>query len=125
MAAACIVLVVEDEPLIRMDLVDRLSRFGCAALEAGSAAEAIAILEQHREITVVFTDVQMPGTMDGIELAQYVRKRWPPTVIVVSSGKAFPEKGELSPDIPILAKPYNEGVLKSVVADVRARISAI
>jgi CheY-like chemotaxis protein len=63
MAAACIVLVVEDEPLIRMDLVDRLSRLGCAVLEAGSAAEAIAILEQHREVTVVFTDVQMPGTM--------------------------------------------------------------
>jgi CheY-like chemotaxis protein len=125
MAAVCTVLVVEDEPLIRMDLVDRLSRLGCAALEAGSAAEAIAILERHREITAVFTDVQMPGTMDGIELARYVRKRWPPTIIVVSSGKAPPEAGELAPDIPVLAKPYNEGTLKLVVGDVRARASAI
>jgi two-component system, response regulator PdtaR len=125
MAAACIVLVVEDEPLIRGDLVDRLSRLGCAVLEAASAAEAITILEQHREITVVFTDVQMPGAMDGIELAQYVRKRWPPTIIVVSSGKTLPAPGALAPDIPVLAKPYNEGRLESVVADVRARASAI
>jgi CheY-like chemotaxis protein len=125
MAAACIVLVVEDEPLIRMDLVDRLSRFGCAALEAGSAAEAIAILEQHREITVVFTDVQMPGAMDGIDLARYVRKRWPPTIIVVSSGKTLPAAGELAHDIPVLAKPYNKTTLEAVVADVRARASAI
>jgi CheY-like chemotaxis protein len=125
MAAACIVLVVEDEPLIRMDLVDRLSRLGCAALEAGSASQAIAILEQHREITAEFTDVQMPGTMDGIELARYVRKRWPPTIIVVSSGKALPAAGELAPDIPGLAKPYSEGTLKLVVGDVRARASAI
>lgn len=58
MTAPCIVLVVEDEALIRLDLADRLERTGCATLQAGSAAEAIAILEQHRDITVVFTDIQ-------------------------------------------------------------------
>jgi len=74
------VLVVEDEPLIRSHLVAMLENEGCKTYEAGSAAEAIAILESNSKITVVFTDVQMPGTMDGIALARYVRERWPPTV---------------------------------------------
>jgi DNA-binding LytR/AlgR family response regulator len=73
----------------------------------------------------VFTDVQMPGAMDGIELAQYVRKRWPPTIIVVSSGKTLPAADALASDISVLAKPYNECRLKSVVAEVRARVRAI
>ena len=64
------------------------------------------MLEKNSEITVVFTDVQMPGMMDGIALAQYVRKRWPPTIIVVSSGKTEPSPGVLADDIPFVAKPY-------------------
>ena len=124
MTAPCIVLVVEDEPLIRIDLTDRLARKGCASLEAGSAVEAIAILEQHPEITVVFTDVQMPGTMDGIALANYVRKRWPPTIIVVSSGKAQPAPGLLAEDMAFIAKPYDEANLSRVLTDVHARLAA-
>ena len=80
----CTVLVVDDEPLIRMDLVDQLQRKGCCTLEACSAAEAISILNERSDVTVVFTDIQMPGTMDGIQLAQYVRERFPPTIVVVS-----------------------------------------
>lgn len=120
--ADCTVLVVEDEPLIRVDLVERLAQAGCTTIEAGSAVEAVAVLEEHREITVVFTDVQMPGKMDGIELARYVRERWPPTIVVVSSGKTVPRLPE---DIPVLEKPYNERMLESVVAEVQARLSTI
>jgi hypothetical protein len=65
MASACTVLVVEDEPLIRAHLVEILEGKGCKTYEAANAAEAIAILEQNSEITVVFTDIHMPGTMDG------------------------------------------------------------
>jgi CheY-like chemotaxis protein len=122
--AKCVVLVVEDEPLIRIDLADRLARRGCASLEAGSAAEAIAILEQHPEITVVFTDVQMPGTMDGVQLANYVRKRWPPTIIVVSSGKVRPAPGLLANDMAFMAKPYDEINFDRVLTDVHARLAA-
>lgn len=117
-----IVLVVEDEPIIRLDLIDTLERAGFGTLEAGSAAEAIALLERHPEIRVVFTDVQMPGTMDGIALAKCVRERWPPTIIVVSSGKVVFQPGDLPDDIPTLAKPYDQSCLEQVIADVGARL---
>jgi CheY-like chemotaxis protein len=123
MTKKCTVLVVEDEPLIRMDLVDRLEGYGCHALEAGSALEAITILQQRTDVTVVFTDIQMPGTMDGIQLANYVRKRWPPTIIVVSSGKVLPAPDDLAEGIPFLTKPYDDATLRSVMDDVKARLA--
>jgi CheY-like chemotaxis protein len=117
----CTVLVVEDEPFIRTDLVDILQSRGCATYEAGNAAEAIAILERHSEITVVFTDIQMPGTMDGIALARYVRDRWPPTIIVVSSGKTRPDPGTLADDMPFLSKPYEMSRLDQIIDQVKNR----
>jgi len=86
--------------------------------------EAIRILEKNSKITVVFTDIQMPGTMDGIALARYVRKRWPPTIIVVSSGKIRPGAGALGDDIAFLAKPYEDQRLSQVMDDVRKRLAA-
>jgi len=123
MAKHCTVLVVEDEPLIRWDLTERLEQTGCQTLEAGSAEEAISILEIRPDITVVFTDIQMPGTMDGIQLAQFVRKRWPPTIIVISSGRVEPKRDVLAEDIVFVAKPYNNKVLSSVIAEVRQRLA--
>ena len=105
-----------------MDLVNRLEQVGCQTLEAGSADAAISVLEARRDITVVFTDIQMPGTMNGIQLAQYVRDRWPPTIIVISSGKVVPEQ-EIADGVPFLAKPFDDNVLHSVIADVRQRLS--
>jgi DNA-binding LytR/AlgR family response regulator len=66
---------------------------------------------------VVFTDVQMPGTMDGLELARYVRKRWPPTIIVIASGKVAPKPDEMPDDVSFLAKPYEEAKLSRILAD--------
>jgi CheY-like chemotaxis protein len=117
------VLVVEDEVLVRMHLTEMLQDAGYLTLEASSAAEALAILEKHREIRVVFTDIQMPGTMDGIALARYVRKRWPPTIIVVSSGKTRPKAGELPDDMDFLAKPYEAQSLNRIMSDVAERLS--
>lgn len=71
-------LVVEDEPLLRMNAVDMIETAGFQVLEAGSADDAIAILEKRDDIRVVFTDIQIPGSMDGLKLARAVRGRWPP-----------------------------------------------
>jgi len=81
-----VVLIVEDEFLLRMDAVDMIAAAGFEVVEAGDADEAIDILESRRDITVVFTDIQMPGSMDGLKLARAVRGRWPPTKIVATSG---------------------------------------
>ena len=75
---------------MRFDLAQTLEAEGFKTFEAADAEEAIAVLEANSEIRVVFTDIQMPGTMDGLALSHYVRKRWPPTIIVVSSGHYSP-----------------------------------
>jgi CheY-like chemotaxis protein len=72
------VLIVEDEALIRMDTASLIEDAGFKVHEAGNADEAIRILELHDEIRLIFTDVNMPGSMDGLKLAHYVRGRWPP-----------------------------------------------
>ena len=71
------VLVVEDDAIVRFDLAQTLEAAGYKTFEAADATQAIAILEANSEIRVVFTDIQMPGSMDGLALSHYVRKRWP------------------------------------------------
>ena len=120
-----VILVVDDEALVRIVLVEMLADAGHGTLEASSAAEAIVILEEHPEIKVVFTDVQMPGTMDGVELARYVRRRWPPTIIVVSSGKMIPRQGDLPDDIAFLPKPFDRRKLGHILAGVASRLAEL
>src|ERR1700723_3901324 len=86
--AAVAVLIVEDEFLLRMDAASFIEDDGFLVYEAENADEAIRVLELHAEIRFVFTDVNMPGSMDGLKLAHYVRGRWPPVKIIVTSGKA-------------------------------------
>jgi CheY-like chemotaxis protein len=81
-----VVLIVEDEFLLRMDAVDMIAGAGFEVVEAANADEAIEILETRGDVTVVFTDIQMPGSMDGLKLARAVRGRWPPIKIVATSG---------------------------------------
>ena len=116
------VLVVEDEALIRLDLASYLIQRGFNVLEAGSAAEAIEILERDRSIRVVFTDVCMPGDMDGIALAKAVRERWPPTVIVICSGNCEQAAGVA--DILIIEKPYMPDQLVMVLDAVEQQLAA-
>jgi CheY-like chemotaxis protein len=96
MSRIAVVLIVEDELLLRMDAVDMIAAAGFEALEAGNADEAIEILEARPDVSVVFTDIQMPGSMDGLKLARAIRGRWPPIKIVATSGR--PNVGE--PDLP-------------------------
>ncbi len=101
------VLVVEDEHLIRMDTASSLEAEGFVVHEAANAAEAIRRLELHSEIRLIFTDVNMPGTMDGVALAHYVRGRWPPVKIIVTSGYAKVRESDLPPGSLFVEKPYN------------------
>jgi two-component system, response regulator PdtaR len=89
------VLVVEDDPLLRMHAVDIVEDAGFTAIEAKDADEAIAILEKRSDITLLFTDIQMPGSMDGLKLAHAVRDRWPPIKIVVVSGQTALTQNDL------------------------------
>ena len=102
-----VVLIVEDEFLIRMDAVDMIRSGGFDVIEAKDADEAIEILERRPDITIVFTDVHMPGSMDGLKLAAAIRGRWPPIKIVATSGKAKLSADDLPSGSRFLAKPYS------------------
>jgi|SRR5580698_882561 CheY-like chemotaxis protein len=102
-----VVLIVEDETLIRIHAVDMVRFAGFDVLEAQNADEAISILEDRPDITVVFTDVQMPGSMDGMKLAAAIRGRWPPIKIVATSGRARLNEDDFPPGSRLLHKPYS------------------
>jgi CheY-like chemotaxis protein len=101
-----VVLIVEDEFLIRMDAVDMVKAAGFNVVEARNADEAILILERRSDITVVFTDIQMPGSMDGMKLAAAIRGRWPPIKIVATSGLLIGNE-DLPSGSHFLPKPYS------------------
>src|ERR1700685_1888365 len=89
------ILIVEDEPLVRLCAVDAVAAAGFEVIEAASADEAIRILESRSDIRVVFTDMHMPGSMDGLKLAYAVRNRWPPIKIMVTSGREIVAEEDL------------------------------
>jgi two-component system, response regulator PdtaR len=101
-----VVLIVEDEPLILLNAVDIATDAGFDVIEAGSADEAIEVLESRDDICLIFTDVRMPGSMDGLMLAHAVAERWPPIKLVVTSGHVRAGDSELPPGGRFLAKPY-------------------
>jgi CheY-like chemotaxis protein len=104
-----LVLVVEDELLIRDSAVEMLENAGYATLSAASADEAIRLLESHSDISLVFTDIEMPGSMNGLKLAAAIRDRWPPVQLIVTSGRSFSGGPEgLPPNVPFLPKPYDQ-----------------
>ena len=107
MADKIAVLVVEDEPITRMDVVDQLEEAGFKVFEAPDADRAIKILESNSAIRILFTDVDMPGSMDGLKLAAAVRDRWPPIRIVVASGLRKVNLDALPDDSRFFSKPYN------------------
>jgi CheY-like chemotaxis protein len=103
-----VVLVVDDEPLIRMNAADMLTDAGWTAIEAADAAEALALLEAHPEVTVLFTDINMPGDMDGLDLARRVHDLRPDVHLIVTSGKMRPRREDLPGSGEFLGKPYRE-----------------
>ena len=111
-----VVLVVEDEPLLRMHAVGILEDADFEVLDAPNADVAIAILEARADITVVFTDIEMPGSMDGLKLASAIRGRWPPIELIVTSGRYSIDETDLPERGRFIGKPYSE---QSVVAAIR------
>ena len=101
-----VILIVEDEFLLRMHSLDLIEEAGFEVIPAENADEAIAILTARSDVHVVFTDIQMPGSMDGLKLARFVRDRWPPIKIVATSGRVLVEEGDLPPGSVFLPKPY-------------------
>lgn len=101
---AKVILAVEDEFLILEFLADVLADVGFDVLTASNADEAILLLEHRTDICLLITDIDMPGSMDGMHLAAIVRNRWPPVRIVITTGKGLPRT--LPPDARFIPKPY-------------------
>jgi CheY-like chemotaxis protein len=110
-----LVLVVEDEFLVRMNALSLLEEAGFGVLEAGSADEAIAVLERRKDIRIVFTDINMPGSMDGLRLAHAIRDRWPPIQLVLTSGQMRLRNEDMPDRGRFLGKPYQSSELVRIV----------
>jgi CheY-like chemotaxis protein len=110
-----VVLVVEDEPLILVLAVDIILGAGFEPLWASNADEAISILESREDIKIVFTDINMPGSMDGIKLARAVRGRWPPIRIIVTSAFSVGERKLLPEGTKFISKPYDVGQISDAL----------
>jgi CheY-like chemotaxis protein len=110
------VLVVEDEPLLRMMAMDVVEDAGFEPVEARDADEAIKILEARTDITIVFTDVDMPGSMNGLKLAAAIRDRWPPIEIIITSGHFRLNDSSIPARTVFFPKPYDHA---EIVATLR------
>ena len=131
------VLVVEDEMLLRMRAVDIVEDAGFTPIEAVNADEALAILESRSDVDLLFTDIQMPGSMDGLKLAHAVHARWPSIKIILVSGKLTPTDSERPTDSRFFGKPLEvsqmiaeiqemigQGALKLVPPDIALLVAA-
>ena len=116
------VLVVEDDPFLLMDAIDLVEDAGFTAYSARNADEAIGRMEDHRDIRVLFTDIDMPGTMDGLKLAHAVRDRWPPVTIMVTSGLRDVTTSDLPEHGLFFAKPYPPNSVVAALNAVAARV---
>ncbi len=119
------VLVVEDEVLVRMVIADYLRECGYHVVEAGSAGEAIIVLQSPEPVDVVFSDVQMPGEMDGFGLARWVRQNRPDLKMLLTSGnaRAATVAGDLCEDGPLEAKPYHPQTVLARIQRLLAGVS--
>ncbi len=113
----CVVLIVEDEPLVRLTGADLLVEGGFEVLEAGNAGEALRILEATPEVRVVFSDVEMPGSLDGLGLARCICQRWPDIGIILTSGNRI--RAETIPcEGRFLPKPYDGKALVRQIEEI-------
>ncbi|HEY4849081.1 MAG TPA: response regulator [Methylocella sp.] len=113
----CVVLIVEDEPFVRLTGADLLAEAGFEVLEAGNGDEALRILEATPEVRVVFSDVEMPGSLDGLGLARRICQRWPSIGIVLTSGHRV--RAEMMPcEGRFLPKPYDGQALVRQIEEI-------
>src|SRR6202790_2853821 len=113
------VLVVEDEMVLRMRAVDIVEDAGFCPVEAVNADQAISILESRSDISLLFTDIQMPGSMDGLKLAHAVHDRWPSIKIILVSGQVKPSETDRPADSRFFGKPVE---VKQMIAEMQEMI---
>jgi CheY-like chemotaxis protein len=112
-----VVLVVEDDALLRLDAVETVKEAGFEVLEAADADVAIASLRARPDIVVVFTDIELPGSMDGLMLAAAIRDHWPWIRVIAASGNFGSDEQRLPTGEPLLVKPYSSHVLKRSISE--------
>jgi CheY-like chemotaxis protein len=117
LSVPAVVLVVEDEMLLRMRAVDMVEDAGYTSVEAVDADAAFAILEARSDIALLFTDIQMPGSMDGLRLAHTVHRRWPPIKIILVSGQPGLANIDIPPDSRFFGKPLEAGEMIAEMQD--------
>ena len=110
------VLVVEDELLVRLDLSEAIKLSGRDVVHVSSADAALKVLQKDETIGVVLTDIKMPGRMDGIELAEQIRLRWPSIRVVISSGNIATDVRCQNLEAALLTKPYRLTELRRVLS---------
>ncbi|MEH2472743.1 CheY-like chemotaxis protein [Nitrobacteraceae bacterium AZCC 2161] len=120
--ASSLVLVVEDDALLRMHAAEMIEEAGFRVIEAQNADEAIRLLESRMDIRIVFTDVDMPGSMNGLKLAHAVANRWPPIRIVATSGHFNIRDGDLPTGGRFIAKPYRSNQVISALHELAGAI---
>ncbi|MCJ9700093.1 MULTISPECIES: response regulator [unclassified Bradyrhizobium] len=114
-----VVLVVEDEMMLRMRAVNMVEDAGYAPVEALDTDEAVSILESRSDIALMCTDIQLPGSMDGLGLAHTVHKRWPVIKIILMSGQLNPASIDLPPCSRFFGKPLQAW---QIIAQMRSMI---
>jgi CheY-like chemotaxis protein len=112
-----LILVVDDEELLRLHAADLLEEHGFRVVEARNAAAALKVLESRDDVRLLFTDIQMPGALDGMDLAREVHQRWPNILLVITSGQKKPTEDEIPDHGRFVAKPYRAAELLGQVAD--------
>jgi CheY-like chemotaxis protein len=110
-------LVVDDEELLRLFAAGLLEEHGFDVLGAENAAAALRVLESRHDVRLLFTDIQMPGTLNGMDLAREVHARWPSVLLVIASGQTKPSRAEIPDDGRFVGKPYDAAELFTEVDD--------
>jgi CheY-like chemotaxis protein len=117
-----VVLVVEDEMMLRMRVVDMVNDAGYISVEAVDADEAMAILQSRCDIALLLTDVQMPGSMNGLQLAHTVHERWPPIKIILASGQLKLSGSDIPQDSRFFGKPLKSD---QIIAEMREMLGSV
>ena len=114
-SSRAVVLIVEDEPLVRMMVIELFQDEGFEVLEAANADQALGIFGERDDVALLFTDVEMPGSIDGYALARWVHANRPAVKTMIVSGRALPRAGDVPDGAAFVGKPYDhEDVMRRV-----------
>jgi CheY-like chemotaxis protein len=116
-ASKHVVLVVEDEPLLRLLAAESLVEVGYEVVEAADAGAALKVLQTRGDVELIFTDIHMPGALDGLGLARTVNTRWPRIRLLLTSGRERPSQGAIPEEGRFIEKPYTPSDLLRNVAN--------